>query len=253
MICPPEPEQTCQLDHEHLHGQSWECYKKGRCRCADCRARNATYARNRKKQMVYGRWDTNMVAAAPVREHIRMLQSHGFGVARIAEVSGAPVAAVNRVAFRAPYTGKLTRTIKRSTAEKILAVQPSVDDLADHARISAHGTHRRIQALVYMGWNMTYISRRLGMDKWNFGKLMHHETVRVHTFRAMRDLYEELWDEQPQPRTRNDAEVVRRTKKLARDRGWLSPLAWDEIDDPNEQPKGLPAFAYTEQVKQEAA
>lgn len=98
--------------------------------------------------------------------------------------------------------------------------------------VSAAGSRRRLQALACMGWSMRELGERSGvnlrtLDHWRAGR-----TTRMHPEHAdiIANLFRQLWD-QPGP--------SHITKGWARKHGWAPPLAWDNIDDEHEQPKGL--------------
>ena len=59
--------------------------------------------------------------------------------------------------------------------------------------LEAHGTRRRLQALVAIGYSQSYLADRLGIHAGNFGTMFHHRgQVTVATARAVADLYDEL-------------------------------------------------------------
>lgn len=104
-------------------------------------------------------------------------------------------------------------------------------------RIPAVGVARRVQALVALGWSFRQIAARIGVDhglpcRWarstNWVTRSTHERVSA--------LFEELCMTPPPtstPRLRREATYAR---TVARKHGWLPPLAWDDIDNPDEQP-----------------
>lgn len=98
--------------------------------------------------------------------------------------------------------------------------------------IPAIGTHRRIQALVTLGWSTAELSRRLGKHRSYLTKVLSVDRVDAATATAVEALYEQL------SMTRNSSRTANRTAMDAESRGWLPPLAWDDIDDPDEQPTG---------------
>lgn len=94
------------------------------------------------------------------------------------------------------------------------------------------GTHRRIQALACLGWSTADLSRRLGMHRSYLLKALRRPTLEPTTVHAVADLYEALC------MTHSPAKTAARTAADARARSWVPPLAWDDIDDPDEQPTG---------------
>ena len=99
----------------------------------------------------------------------------------------------------------------------------------------AAGTRRRLQALVRGGWSLGLMSARLGCTRQVLRLTLHRsERVTAATARAVRELYDELWDQPPPEGTRFEKRAATMARRYARERGWVPPLAWDddEIDDP---------------------
>jgi transcriptional regulator with XRE-family HTH domain len=110
----------------------------------------------------------------------------------------------------------------------------------DRAHVDATGTARRLQALVAVGWSQLELDTRLGMARAAVSRIARGASRQVTsaTARAVRALYDELWDVTPPagtPMQRHKADLARRT---ARRKGWVPPAAWDDdqIDDPDATP-----------------
>ena len=103
----------------------------------------------------------------------------------------------------------------------------------ERATVPAVGTIRRIQALVCMGWSMPTLSQRLGAAQpqtiQNLARKPHDARIRVATAEKIRALYDEL----SMLHGPNRVGAARAASK-----GWAPPLAWDDIDDPDERPTG---------------
>lgn len=104
--------------------------------------------------------------------------------------------------------------------------------------IPATGTQRRIQALMALGWTSTDIADACGwlhrnhvlrVLKGQKGKPCRW--VERKTYRTVAVVFESLSMQIP-PHTPYRA----RCRSMARRKGYLPPLAWDNIDDPNESP-----------------
>lgn len=97
------------------------------------------------------------------------------------------------------------------------------------ALLPAFGTQRRIRALSAIGWPFHEISARMGRKPTHegIGSLMQQTWVHRNTANKVDDVYRELCMTPGPNRT-----VATR----ARLNGWAPPLAWDNIDDPNEEP-----------------
>lgn len=95
--------------------------------------------------------------------------------------------------------------------------------------VSAIGTHRRIRALMAIGWPSDEIARRLG---WAGSKVLFRSLrttyVQRKTYNAVAALYDEL-SLIPGPSAI--------TRGRARGAGHHPPLAWDDIDRDPEPPK----------------
>lgn len=246
-ICPPE----------HKHSASSTCYIQHQCRCTPCREAHATMARRRLKQKAFGRFDRGVVPADPVREHVALLAEFGIGYKRLAHLAGIGVTPARNLIWgrqeSGPRYGELQKHVKRETAEAILAVKPDVANLAGGARIPARGTHRRIQALVAIGWSQSKLADRIGMERGNFGLLMQrdHCTVRVH--RAVEAVYEELWNTAPPHEDHRSKIAYSRALRHAKDRRWLPPMAWDDIDNDVEPPLAEEAEGAIDEMAVELA
>ncbi len=118
---------------------------------------------------------------------------------------------------------------------------------AKHARLTAYGlwqpyedatgTRRRIQALIWNGQSMAVLARRLGCQRREVRELLFiRRHVTPQTAEKIRALYRELWDQPPPGETPREKQAAAKARKYARARGWVPPLAWDNIDDPDSVP-----------------
>ncbi|MDO8308590.1 MAG: hypothetical protein Q7V58_09595 [Actinomycetota bacterium] len=221
----------------HQHG-TYPAYVLDKCRCTPCRAARAAYERQRARRNAAAAFDpsySRLVAAEPVREHLRWLASQDMGLKTVAMTGGIGHGTLSGIVYgkrgRNPVEHRPPRRrVTRDVADRILAVRPQP---ADGAKVGATGTTRRLQALVALGWSQASLARRLGFHPANFTGLMRGEQAQVRegTRRQVVELYSELSTVPgPSKRARNDA-----TR-----RGWLVPAWWDDdtIDDPGTQPAG---------------
>lgn len=235
----PKP---CTHDGKHRHGTK-VAYQKDRCRCDPCTEAAVRYDRNRRRKIAYGQWDPRpwLVDATEAREHLRKLAARGMGEARIAELSGLSHHPLRTIKQGAPRAHE-------ATVAAILSI-PLDAPVAPGTRLDATGTKRRVQALACMGWSLERIGREAGIyGRGNmFALLIFHDKVTARVERAVREVYERLWDKEPTWSNISQKGVVTRTKNLAKKRGWAPPLAWDEetIDDPEAKPNwGPPPKKY---------
>lgn len=214
------------------------CYKNG-CRCARCRRGEADRARRVTRLKAYGRWEP-FTDAAPVREHVQTLVSYGAGAARIATVAGVGSTTVAALLYGRPAeNAPPTRRMRKETAARLLAVRPGLSVLAPGARTSACGTRRRLQALGALGWSAPAIARRLGMQPSTLYVILRGSaTVTAATALRVRELYDDLWDQEPRQDTPVARSAAARTRVHAARRRWAPPQAWDDdtIDDPAARP-----------------
>lgn len=220
----------------HRHGESSTCYIAHRCGCGDCRAAHRARYHRRTKLKAYGRWDTGLVDVAPVRDHLHHLMVSGLGYKRIAALSGVSITAIRVVLYGRQQAGdrhgQQQRHIGRDTADRLLAVHVDITTLAAGARVSARGTRRRLQALVALGWTQSALAARLGLRPSNMPPLLNErEQVTVRFHRRVVDLFDELWNQLPPRETRTEQISYKRARAAASRRGWLPPLAWDDIDN----------------------
>jgi hypothetical protein len=108
----------------------------------------------------------------------------------------------------------------------------------NHKYIDPTGTVRRIRALYALGWSGSEIGKRIGRSEEWTRHIESRTAVSTKTALTVADLYERLCMTIP------DSPYAERVRDMARARGCLPPLAWDNIDDPNERPRVV-AQRYT--------
>jgi hypothetical protein len=97
-------------------------------------------------------------------------------------------------------------------------------------KIAGYRVRRRFEALMALGWPRGEIYRRMGYSDSSWIDRDDRERVSAAVFAKVCAVYDEL-SMQVGP--------SQQTRSFARNRGYAPPLAWDDIDDPDEQPKGL--------------
>lgn len=99
----------------------------------------------------------------------------------------------------------------------------------------ALGTQRRLQALAYMGWSPQAIAEKIGSHYRPLLKIRagERDRVRSSTHRRIEKVFVEL---ATVPAPGHSGAITRGT---ARVRGFAPPLAWDDVDNPRERPKGV--------------
>jgi hypothetical protein len=235
----PRPRRDCHHKQaRHVHGTSL-AYLLDTCRCPECTAAHAKTSDRRARLIAYGRYDTGRVDAGPIRAHIQTLREYGIGIDRIAQIAGVSPANARRIVHgHETYGIKPHSRVTRPVAEAILAVKPELRHLGQKTIIDATGTHRRLQALIAIGWSQTALAKHLGMLPPNLRRAFSTDNVHAETARKVQTLYEKLWN---QPQTGRDHQtriVANRARNIAKRNGWPPPLAWDDetIDDPDAAP-----------------
>ncbi|MCC9154884.1 hypothetical protein LZP81_30910 [Streptomyces parvulus] len=212
-------------------------YRLDGCRCYECGWARSRYDENRDKAIIAGTWQP-WVDAEPVRVHVRTLQSCEMGLRTIAARAG-----VERKRLQALLNGRPERgtppqkTMRPAAAAAILAVEPTLENLAPRTLISPVGTRRRIRALVAVGWPHQHLASHLGMTPGNFSQMLARPTVLARRALAVRAMYEALWRADP---AEYGASIrgMRDARARAAAEGWAPPGAWDDdaLDDPETQP-----------------
>lgn len=113
--------------------------------------------------------------------------------------------------------------------------------MLDHHRgmprlVDATGTRRRIEALGALGWTGAQIGVEMGVSGAQIGQLRAQRQVTRPLAARMVEVYERLATTRPPETTRTERHNASRQRNKAARLGWLPPLAWLDIDDPDEHP-----------------
>lgn len=226
------------------HG-TYAKYKLDNCRCYPCAAKASEYNANRERAIAYGTWRPFM-DAEPVRQHIKHLSECGIGTRRVAELTGASRTLLTNLLHGKP--GKEpTRRVRTENAQRLLALEPTLENVAPSTPVDSAGPHRRLQALVTIGWSQQKLAERLGLTRSNFGAMMRAKQISAARALEIRALYDEMWDQAPPEATHREKIAAARSRNYAKARKWLPPMAWDEdlID--------LPAVDLAEELARQVA
>lgn len=183
------------------------------------------YARRRRAALARGTWEPP-VPAHTVTDHIRDLRARGMSVAAIATAAGLANSTVAPLAYPDTHSAR-RRTVSPHTARALLAVHP--DQSPPWAHIPNVGTRRRIEALQWMGWPLSEIAARLGVTTASVSATKRQPRVTVAKADRIDAVYRQL---------AMSIGPDLKTRTWARKSGYVSPLAWDDIDDPAERPQG---------------
>lgn len=222
-----------QANHEH---GTYTMYVVHQCRCDHCREATSEHARQRRKNQLYGRY--HLTDAEPARRHVRALMSAGMGWKRVAKAAGITSSTLYPLLYgRGGNDPRPPRKqISKALEAKLLAVTP---DLAAGSCVDNLGSVRRLQALAAIGWSQHRLAQIFGMFPGNFGKVIHGErgSIRLSTAKQIEVFFDENWDAPPVAETRFEQAGITRAKREAAAKGWVTAAAWDDIDDPTEEPK----------------
>lgn len=200
------------------------------CGCARCRPVRARMKKRQRAGLLPppARWQEAWAV-------LDALVARGWTGMAIASAAGISERGVLN-AFEDLRTTGHRRRFSRTIAERIIN---HGEPTAGH--VGATGPTRRLQALAVLGWPLEEVSSRTGLPIMTLSVIRGGKVQRTSPANAaaIADVYAELaW--RPGPGVR--------AAECARRRGWVSPLAWDDIDDPADSPHGLDLAEHPETV-----
>lgn len=200
------------------------------CGCPTCRPERARMKKRQKAGMLPppARWQE----AWDVLDH---LVARGWSAQAIASAAGMSERGILNALEVLRETGH-RRRFGRTIAERIIN---HGEPTAGH--VGATGPMRRLQALAVVGWGLDEVSSRTGLPIMTLSVIRGGKVQRTNPANAaaIAAVYADLaW--RPGPGVQAAA--------VARRRGWVSPLAWDDIDDPADSPHGLDLTEHPETV-----
>lgn len=200
------------------------------------KAAHARWAVKRRRLVDRGQWQP-FVPAEPVRAHLRKIQATGMPLRTVSERTGLTHTAIHYVLWGDVRHGPGER-VRSETAEAVLAYWPTLGDFPDHARIDPAGTIRRVEALETLGFGRMLMAEKIGMPKCSFSRALKADRITAQVARAVAALYDGWWNRVPEE-CGVLLWVADRTRRSAKARGLVGPLAWDDdtIDDPAAVPQ----------------
>jgi hypothetical protein len=179
------------------------------------------------QKILYGRRVQGLptsISADTIGDHVRWLHGMGFGDPAIGAAAGVSHAAVYRI--------RLAR--RQLTQHAIAGRLRMVGHVPVPAQsgliVPAHGTRRRLQALLTIGWTQAALGDLLDVSDAQVHQWAHPRLGNLYeTWHAVADVYDQLSG------TPGPSSI---TRDRAAKRGWLPPLAWEgiDIDDPWREP-----------------
>ncbi|MEW2266916.1 hypothetical protein [Streptomyces sp. NPDC047868] len=158
---------------------------------------------------------------------------------RLAGFSDNEILAVVPVARNTFYRVMRGEPLTRGSEQKILSVPApaATGDVRTLATVGVTGTHRRLRALVWLGWPPRVLEDRLGVHVGWIDRSFQRKRITQAMEARTVALYDQLWRVRPDT-SGVQKEKVEEARSYARARQWQGPLAWDDdtIDDPNAHP-----------------
>lgn len=105
-------------------------------------------------------------------------------------------------------------------------------------KVPSLGATRRVRALRALGWSVTVQAEFCGLDYRQLYDIGRFDTCYRRTHDQIAAMYERLAMQLPPTSTQSQKHSVTKTRRTAKRNGWPPPLAWDDIDNPDEQPRG---------------
>lgn len=106
------------------------------------------------------------------------------------------------------------------------------------------GVQRRVRALQRLGWSGRAIATVAGYSSdRHLQHALSKDSCHRKTWLAVARAYDELSMKFPPERTTSEKWSASRVRNYAERMGWPPPLAWTDIDDPDERPRGIRGVA----------
>lgn len=194
------------------------------CRCPKCKPAATVYRRRRRKLRALG--ITSEARSAAAWRVVDQWLAEGKTAAAIGSLTG-----LSRYTVMSALSARKRGTDHRwspSSVDMILAAWQK-KPVAAKGYVSALGARRRLQALSALGWSLDDMEAACGIQFTSLAAVRSGKTARVHAKAdaPIRDMYKRL-HMTPGP--------SQKAATVARGKGWVPPLAWDNIDDPMESP-----------------
>lgn len=139
------------------------------------------------------------------------------------------------------YVTKIIRgEIQRMSPDRAAAVRALVGHQpTDTSHVSPLGARRRLQALHALGYSWSRLDGALdGYSLTAIKQLVGGQTpvIEAQHDQLIRSVYERLAMRLPTSDDAHERSGIGRARNAARRKGWPPPLAWTDIDDPDERP-----------------
>jgi transcriptional regulator with XRE-family HTH domain len=174
------------------------------------------------------------VPAAEAKAYaLDLVNEAGMSPMDIAERSG-----ISQTKVKDIIRGKCER-IYRITEEAILGIEIPEDGWISTADGLANsiGTQRRLRALSVQGFSLSIMAKETGATIRTISEVRAggRARVRISFLRAVAEMHDRLWDEDPLA-WGVSASGVTRSMQWAQGQGWHPTEAWEDINDPGCEP-----------------
>ncbi|MER6605828.1 hypothetical protein ABT282_07895 [Streptomyces sp. NPDC000927] len=208
---------------------TWSAYCAG-CHCLRCD--EAQYQYKTRYRFDLARGLTRQVENGPVTEHLKKLHEEGWSDEQIAASCGVSLPTVT--AHRLGLHPRIQRTI----ADQLLSATPTPGNVSATSKVRGLGSTRRARALVAIGHSLNTLTRETRLARSTVGRVTSgcSSWIAAETAQVVAETYE---------RMSGTLGASDRSRAYAQRNGWAPPLAWDDIDDPNEVPdfgEEVPAY-----------
>ena len=196
------------------HGTQ-SAYRYHGCRCDLCKTAQRRYAKLR----ALGR--AGLVDAAPITALFQRLHEESWSDADIAAACGGHVSRIRELRH-----GRQSH-VRVATFNRIMGTR--FDRRQPGSRVPNVGTRRRLQALARMGWTIRMVAAECGLPESTLG---YAATSNTTVWQSTHDAVAAVYD-----RISGTVGPSQLGRTRAANAGWAPPLAWDDIDDPDEVPE----------------
>lgn len=215
------------------------------CRCTRC-TRAATRTRQLNKLAALEGRGLRLVDAEPVREHVRWLIGQGMMPSAVAREAGVIHTLLTRLLHGHPKTGKPIKRLRYDNADAVLSVLPSN---ASMLFVPVVASQRRVRGLMWQGWPREVIAEHARLPHQRVWSVVIDDgtgRISAGTARRIQVATSRLLTRDPIAAgiKQGRVELARRRAIAA---GWVSLLAWDDIEDPDS------ALEFGEKVSREQA
>lgn len=193
------------------------------------RERNSRMDKLRKRRMILAQLNgvpTSLVDAAPIRVRINALVELGYSFDAIAATYGTGTSAGLRLIAHGTHKRAERKFEQLANLPVTLAVHPNV---GDSMWVPTLGAQRRLRALMRLGWRHEDVRAIVGRSTHVLVGNSAPAKIKAIDWRLIDAAYRSL-SATPGP--------SHKSRTRAEHMGYPAPLAWEDIDNPRETPRG---------------